>query len=136
MDLVIIISMLPALHSLIMFDMLYDIEEVKMSIFQPRRENVGTWTMAADELRAWGETVLKQKALLAIDGKGECNPGEWCTFCRAAVKCRARAEQHMVRTINKVLLGRCDKVWVFGETISSGMFIIKEAYIFLTGIKV
>ena len=84
-----------ALGALFMFDMLYDIEEVKMSIFQPRRENVGTWTMAADELRAWGENVLKQKALLAIDGKGECNPGEWCTFCRAAVKCRARAEQHM-----------------------------------------
>ena len=84
-----------ALGALSMFDMLYDIEEVKMSIFQPRRENVGTWTMAADEIRAWGENVLKQKALLAIDGKGECNPGEWCTFCRAAVKCRARAEQHM-----------------------------------------
>ena len=30
-------------------------------------------------------------------------------------------EQDMVRTINKVLLGRCDQVWVFGETISSGM---------------
>ena len=30
-------------------------------------------------------------------------------------------EQDLVRTINKVLLGRCDKVWVFGETISSGM---------------
>ena len=30
-------------------------------------------------------------------------------------------EQDLVRTINKVLLGRCDQVWVFGETISSGM---------------
>ena len=84
-----------ALGGLSMFDGIYDISEVRMSIFQPRRENVGAWTMTAAELKAWGENILKPKALLAIKGEGECNPGEWCVFCRAAVKCRARAEQHL-----------------------------------------
>ena len=32
-----------------------------------------------------------------------------------------RKEQALVRLMNKVLLRRCDQVWVFGETISSGM---------------
>lgn len=83
---------LGALHE---FDMLYSIDEVDMSIFQPRRENVSTFTMKADDLRAWGENVLKEKAMMAYKGEGEYRPGDWCTFCRAAVKCRARAEEKL-----------------------------------------
>lgn len=87
--------MLYALGALGIYDMLYDIEEVSMSIFQPRRENVSTYTMTADALREWGDTVLKPKAEMAYKGEGEYCPGEWCTFCRAAVKCRARAEEKL-----------------------------------------
>ena len=32
---------------------------------------------------------------MAYDGEGEYLPGEWCTFCRAAVRCRARAEEKL-----------------------------------------
>lgn len=77
------------------FNSLYDIKEVSMSIFQPRRENVSTWTISAPELKDWAENELKSKAQLAIKGEGEYLPGEWCTFCRAAVKCRARAEEKL-----------------------------------------
>ena len=81
-----------ALGALALFEDLYDFEQVAMSIFQPRRENVCTAHMAVSELKAWAENVLKPKAELAIKGEGDFCPGEWCTFCRAAVKCRARAE--------------------------------------------
>ena len=84
--------MLYALGALRIFDCLYDIEEVAMTIFQPRRENVSTWTISVDDLREWAETTLKPKADLAFKGEGEYTPGSWCQFCRAAVKCRARAE--------------------------------------------
>ena len=84
--------MLYALGSLRIFDCLYDITEVAMTIYQPRRENVSTWTISVDELREWAETTLKPKADLAFKGEGEYTPGSWCQFCRAAVKCRARAE--------------------------------------------
>lgn len=84
--------MLYALGALEQFDSLYDIAEVSMSIYQPRRENVSTWTIPVAELREWADTVLKPKAKLAYDGNGDYCPGEWCTFCRAAAKCRARAE--------------------------------------------
>lgn len=87
--------MLYGLGALRLYDMLYDISEVSMSIFQPRRENVSTYAMTADALREWGETVLMPKAEMAYKGEGEYIPGEWCTFCRAAVKCRARAEEKL-----------------------------------------
>ena len=84
--------MLYALGALRLFDSLYDITEVSMSIFQPRRENVSTWTISVDDLLDWAENTLKPKAELAFKGEGEYTPGSWCQFCKAAVKCRARAE--------------------------------------------
>lgn len=84
-----------ALGALEIYDSLYDIEEVFMTIFQPRRENVSTWTIRVEDLKAWAEKELKPKAKKAYDGEGEYLPGEWCTFCRAAVKCRARAEEKL-----------------------------------------
>lgn len=84
-----------ALGALAIYDALYDIKEVSMTIFQPRRENVSTWTVTVANLKAWAEDELKSRAKMAYDGEGEYLPGEWCTFCRAAVRCRARAEEKM-----------------------------------------
>nr|DAF86010.1 MAG TPA: Protein of unknown function (DUF2800) [Siphoviridae sp. ctr0c13] len=84
-----------ALGALELYDALYDIKEVSMTIFQPRRENVSTWTVPVEKLKNWAENVLKPKAQMAYNGEGEYLPGEWCTFCRAAVRCRARAEEKL-----------------------------------------
>lgn len=84
-----------ALGALAIYDSLYDITEVSMSIFQPRRENVSTWTVPVEDLRTWAEEELKPKAEMAIRGEGSFCAGEWCQFCRAAVKCRARAEEKL-----------------------------------------
>ncbi len=84
--------MLYALGALHLFDAIYDIEEISMTIYQPRRENISTWTITVDDLLSWTENVLKPRAELAFRGEGEYIPGSWCTFCKAAVKCRARAE--------------------------------------------
>ncbi|MGI6700754.1 MAG: DUF2800 domain-containing protein [Christensenellales bacterium] len=87
--------MLYALGALGIYDHLYDICEIAMSIFQPRRENVSTWRISVDELRTWAENELKSRAEMAFNGEGDYLPGPWCTFCRAAVRCRARAEEKM-----------------------------------------
>lgn len=84
-----------ALGALEIYDSLYDIEEVSMTIFQPRRENVSTWTIRVEDLKDWAENELRPKAKKAYEGEGDYLPGEWCTFCRAAVKCRARAEEKL-----------------------------------------
>lgn len=84
-----------SIGALNLFDSLYDIKQVTMHIFQPRRENVQSWTIPADELKAWAENELKPKAQMALNGEGEYHPGEWCQFCKAAVRCRARAEEKL-----------------------------------------
>lgn len=84
-----------ALGALETYGNLYDITNASMSIFQPRRENVSTWKTTVKELKDWAEKVLKPKAELALKGEGEYRCGEWCRFCRAAVRCRARAEEKL-----------------------------------------
>ena len=51
--------MLYGLGALEAFEALYSIEEVALSIFQPRRANVETWTISTTDLIAWGETTVK-----------------------------------------------------------------------------
>jgi hypothetical protein len=84
-----------ALGALEIYDSLYDIKEISMTIFQPRRENVSTWTVPVEELKAWAEEELKPKAAKAYQGEGEYMPGPWCTFCRASSRCRARADENL-----------------------------------------
>ncbi|MBK8156307.1 MAG: DUF2800 domain-containing protein [Streptococcus sp.] len=84
-----------ALGALEIYDSLYDIKEISMTIFQPRRENVSTWTVPVEELKAWAEEELKPKAAKAYQGEGEYMPGSWCTFCRASTRCRARADENL-----------------------------------------
>lgn len=87
--------MLYALGALNLFESLYDIKEVSMTIFQPRRENICTWTVPVDQLLLWAEKDLKPKAKKAYDGVGAFQPGSWCQFCRAANRCRARADANL-----------------------------------------
>ena len=87
--------MLYALGALRLFDSLYDIEDVAMTIYQPRRENISTWTISVADLKTWAEEELIPRAKLAFEGKGDFMPGPWCTFCKASVKCRARAEEKL-----------------------------------------
>lgn len=84
-----------ALGALEVFDGIYDIDEVSMIIYQPRRENISTWEVSKDSLYKWAREVLKPKAEQAFNGNGDYCPGDWCQFCRAAVKCRTRAEAKM-----------------------------------------
>ena len=87
--------MLYALGALHAFEPLYDITEVSVTIFQPRRSNVSTWTISTEALLAWAETEVAPKAALAAAGGGEFHSGSWCQFCKLAPTCRARAEANL-----------------------------------------
>ncbi len=82
-----------ALGALELLDDLYGIDTIAMTIFQPRRENISTWTVSRDELLAWAEQTLRPAARLAAAGEGEFHSGEHCRFCRARHACRARADE-------------------------------------------
>ena len=84
-----------ALGALELFDGIYDIETVGMTIYQPRRDNVSTWEISKDALYQWADEVLKPTAELAFAGDGNFLCGEWCGFCKAKADCRARAEANL-----------------------------------------
>lgn len=84
-----------ALGALEVFDGIYDIDNITMTIFQPRRENVSSYSMTKEELLTWAEEVLKPTAELAFKGEGELNAGEHCRFCKAKATCRKRAEYNL-----------------------------------------
>ena len=87
--------MLYALAALKQYEEQYQIKKVKLTIFQPRRDNVSTWETTVAKLKKWATKDLVPKAQKAFRGEGEYCPGEWCIFCKAAVKCRARAEDKL-----------------------------------------
>lgn len=84
-----------ALGALEIFDCLYDINEVRMTIFQPRRDNISVFTLSKAELYDWAEHTLKPIAELAYKGEGDFKAGEHCQFCKVKATCRERAKRNL-----------------------------------------
>ena len=84
-----------ALGALNLYDVLYDIQNITMTIYQPRRSNISTWTVSKEDLLDWAEKILRPAAELAIEGKGGFKAGDHCRFCPGKATCRARAEYNM-----------------------------------------
>lgn len=87
--------MLYGLGALHIFDTMYDISEVKLTIVQPRLDSISSWQISVKELHEWAETELKPKSKLAFEGKGELSPGAWCQFCSIKNRCRKLYEQQL-----------------------------------------
>lgn len=77
------------------FGALYDIDTVKLSIYQPRLSHVDTWETPLADLLDWASKTLLPATKAAIDGTGEYHPGDYCRFCKVAARCRALAEKNM-----------------------------------------
>lgn len=87
--------MLYGLGALRKFDVMYDIQNIKLTIVQPRINNISTWQISVKDLMHWAETELKPAAKLAFEGKGEIKAGSWCKFCSVKNQCKALAEQQL-----------------------------------------
>lgn len=87
--------MLYAIGALELFDHLYEVNDVSMTIYQPRRSNISTFKMNSKDLYEWVSTVLIPMAKLAYKGEGKYKAGEWCQFCKAKTTCRERANENM-----------------------------------------
>ena len=84
-----------ALGAIDTFGDLYDINRIRLSIFQPRRDNVDTFELTKADLLQWADDVLAPIAKLAYEGQGEFDAGNHCQFCRVKATCRKRAEYAM-----------------------------------------
>lgn len=88
-------TMIYALGALEIFDCLYEINEISMTIFQPRLGNVSTTVIKKDELLKWADEILIPNAERAFKGEGKASCGDWCRFCKSKAMCRERANFNM-----------------------------------------
>ncbi len=84
-----------SLGALELFDDIYDIDTVSMTIFQPRRDNISNYVVSKSDLLTWANEVLTPIAELAAKGEGEFSAGDWCRFCKVKNVCRERAKSNM-----------------------------------------
>ena len=85
--------MLYALGALRKYDTMYDIDEVRVTIVQPRINNISSWQISVEELLKWAEEDLRPTADEAFHGEGELNAGDWCRFCGVRNQCKKLYEQ-------------------------------------------
>ena len=87
--------MLYGLGALRKYDTMYNIEQVKLTVVQPRINNISSFLIPVDELRKWAEEELKPRAEMAFRGEGELVAGDHCKFCAVRNKCRKLYEQQI-----------------------------------------
>ena len=80
-------EMLYGLGALNDYGFAYDIDKIRLHIYQPRINNISVDEMTADELLGWGDKI-KPIADQAAKGEGEYSAGSHCKFCPHAGRCR------------------------------------------------
>ena len=80
--------MIYALGAWDLFNFEYDIRKVRMTIVQPRIDNISEFELNAADLINWAVDELQPKANEAYAG-GKQKPGNWCQFCKVKANCKA-----------------------------------------------
>ena len=97
-----------ALGALDLFDGIYDIAQVSLTIYQPRRENVSTYTMSREELLAWAKTVLAPLQNWHTRVRASLKPGSTASSARR----RPPAVSGRNTTWNwRGMTSRCPRSW-------------------------
>lgn len=84
-----------ALGAIELLSPLYEIKDITVTAFQPRRANISSFDITLPELEKWKDEVLVPRAKLAYEGEGVFKAGEHCRFCRARFTCRERAQHNL-----------------------------------------
>lgn len=66
----------------------YDVERIRLHIYQPRLNNISVDELTAADLMDWANNIVKPIAGKAAKGKGGYKAGGHCKFCPHAGKCR------------------------------------------------
>ncbi len=82
--------MIYALGAWDVFNFEYNITKVRMTIVQPRIDNLSEFEISASDLINWAVDELQPKAKEAYTG-GKQKAGAWCQFCKVKPRCKALA---------------------------------------------
>lgn len=87
--------MLYGYGALLEHELLYEIEEIKLCITQPRLDHYSSWSISKDDLLHWGQKIVKPIAAKAYKGEGRKTAGSWCKFCKVSALCRTNADHNL-----------------------------------------
>ncbi len=87
--------MLYALGAVDKYDIIYEFETVRMTIVQPRLDNVSTFEIDKDELLYWADNYVAPRAVQAWEGTGEWTiTDDVVKFSKVRAQLRLRAERN------------------------------------------
>lgn len=112
------------------FSFEYRINRVRMTIIQPRIDNLSDYELSVSDLMAWTDEVLTPRAQEAFSGQGTQVPGEWCRFCKVKSRCRALANQSL-----KTALEMPDPQLLNPQELADVLPKLETIKIWLTGIE-
>lgn len=88
------------------FGLLYDLEDVTLTVVQPRigdGGHVSSWSLPAEELLEWRETIKPVAHAALNTGDAPLRPSpEACRWCPVASTCRARVESAVAEDFGTV----------------------------------
>lgn len=86
--------MLYALGAVDKYDLIYEFETVRMTIVQPRLDNLSTFEIEKDELLYWADNYVAPRAVQAYEGNGEWTiTDDVVKFSKVRAQLRPRAEK-------------------------------------------
>lgn len=77
------------------YEAFYDLKTVRMTIVQPRIDNISSYEMSIEDLLKWATEKLMPAAEKAWEGEGELTAGDHCRFCKVKATCKARADYNI-----------------------------------------
>ncbi len=87
--------MLYALGAYDKYSILYDFDKIKMTIIQPRLDNVSTFEIETEELLYWADNYVAPRAVQAYEGVGEWTiTDDVVKFSKIRAQLRPRAEKN------------------------------------------
>lgn len=119
--------MLYALGAYLEYSFLFQIDAIKMTIVQPRLNNISEFSIGVNELLEWADSTVRPKAQMAWNGEGDFVAGEHCKFCRAKALCRERARKNLEAEKFELKEGPLLSLDEIGEALKKAIDLAKWA---------
>ena len=84
-----------ALGAFEIFGDLYDFDNVRMTIVQPRLDHVSSEDLTVKDLLKWADEVVVPAAKASEQPDAPTHAGDWCRWCPGKAVCRTRAEANL-----------------------------------------
>jgi hypothetical protein len=69
---------------------MYEIENFRLVVVQPRLDHIDEWEISLDELLVWANEVVEPAAEEALKDTAHFKAGDWCRWCKISATCKTR----------------------------------------------